>query len=85
MKVISDGDSAVLYTIHTTVPYDRNVSKLECTNHCVKYYRSHLEQLVKNFPDFKGCSNLSKSTIIKLLMEQGVSFTKDPKIGMLKS
>ena len=72
MKVVGDGDSSVLYTIHTAVPYGRDVSKLECTNHCVKCYQSHLEQLVKeeqlvkDFPDFKGCGNLSKSTIIKI-------------------
>ena len=36
MKVVGDGDSSVLYTIHTTVLYVRQVSKLECANHCVK-------------------------------------------------
>ena len=39
-KVVGDGDSSVLYTIHTTVPYDREVSKIECVNHCVKCYWS---------------------------------------------
>ena len=39
-KVVGDGDSSVLYTIHTTVSYDREVSKLECVNHRVKCYRS---------------------------------------------
>ena len=43
MKVVGDGDSSVLYTIHTTVPYARDKSKLYCANHCVKCYRSHLE------------------------------------------
>ena len=57
-KVVGDGDGSVLYTIHTTVPYGREVSKLECANHCVKYYRS---QLVEDFPNFKGHGNLSKS------------------------
>ena len=58
----------VLYYIQyiATVPYDREVSKLECANHYVKCYRSRLEQLIKDFPDFKGCGNLSKSTIIKI-------------------
>ena len=65
-KVVDDGDSSVLYTIHTTVPYGREVGKLECANHCVKCYRLHLEQLVKDFPDFKGRGNLSMSTIIKI-------------------
>ena len=66
IKVIGDGDSSVLHTIHTTVPYGRHVTKLECANHCVKCYRSHLEQLVKDFPHFKGRGKLSKSTIIKI-------------------
>ena len=66
IKVIGDGDSSVLHTIHTTVPYGRYVSKLECANHCVKCYRSHLEQMVKDFPHFKGRGNLSKRTIIKI-------------------
>ena len=67
IKVVGDGDSSVLHTIHTTVSYGRHVSKLECANHCVKCYHSHLEQLVKDFPHFKGCGNLSKSTIIKIV------------------
>ena len=65
-KVIGDGDSSVLHTIHTTVSYGRHISKLECVDHCVKCYRSHLEQLVKYFPHFKGRGNLSKSIIIKI-------------------
>ena len=36
-KVVGDGDSSVLCTIYTTVPYDREVRKLD---HCVKCYRS---------------------------------------------
>ena len=43
-----------------------DVSKLECANHCVKCYRSHLEQLVKDYSHFKSHGNLSKSTIIKI-------------------
>ena len=39
------------------------MTKLECANHCVKCYRSHLEQLVKDFPHFKGHGKL---TIIKI-------------------
>ena len=66
MKVVGDGDSYVLYTIHTTVSYGRDVNKLECANHCVKCYWSHLEQLFKDLPDFKDCGNLSKSAIIKI-------------------
>ena len=30
----------ILYTIHTTVPNGREVSKLKCANHCMKCYWS---------------------------------------------
>ena len=56
-----------IQSIHTTVPYGRDVSKLESANHCMKCYQSHLEQLVNGFPDFKGHGNLSNSTIIKIV------------------
>ena len=66
IKVIGDGDSSVLHTIHTTVPYGRDVTKRECANYCVKCYQPHLEQLVIDFPHFKGHGKLDKSTIIKI-------------------
>ena len=67
IKVVGDGDSSVLNTIHTTVSYSRHASKPECANYCVKCYWSHLEQLVKDFLHFKGRGNLSKSTVIKIV------------------
>ena len=61
MKLIGDGDSSVLYTIHTTVqPYSREVEKIECANHAVKSYRTRLEQLAKDFPSFRGGGGLTK-------------------------
>lgn len=67
MKVIGDGDSSVLYTIHTTVqPYGKQVEKIECANHAVKCYRSRLEQLTKDFPSFRGHGGLTKSVILKI-------------------
>ena len=48
-ELIDDGDSSVLHTIQTTVlTYGKYVSKVECENHCVKCYRSQLEQLTKD-------------------------------------
>ena len=41
MKVVGNVDSSVLYTMHTTVPYSRDISDLECANYCVKCYQSH--------------------------------------------
>ena len=53
-ELIGDGDSSVLHTSQTIVlSYGRHVTKVECANHCVKYYKSRLEQLVKDFPTFK--------------------------------
>ena len=42
-EVIGDGDSSVLHTVQTTVPYGRDVKKVECANHAVKCYRGRLE------------------------------------------
>ena len=67
MKLIGDGDSSVLYTIHTTVrPYGREVEKIECANHAVKCYWTRLEQLAKDFPSFRGRGGLTKSVIMKI-------------------
>ena len=85
MKVVGIGDSSVLYTIHTTVPYGTDVSKLECANHSVNCYRSHLEQMVKDFADFKGHGNLSKSTIIKIAYGEGCTIHRRSQVEMLKS
>ena len=66
-KVIGDGDSSVLYTIQTTVqPYGKEVQKIECANHAVKCYRTRLEQLIKDFPIFRGRGGLTKSAIMKI-------------------
>ena len=81
IKVISDGDSSVLHAIHTTVSYGRHVSKLECANHYVKCYHSHLEQLVKYFPHFKGHGNLSKSIIINIAYGARCAIQKSTRKG----
>ena len=44
-----------------------------------------LRTIGKDFSDFKGRGNPSKSTIIKIVYGARCAFTKDPKIGMLKS
>ena len=67
MKLIGNGDSSVLYTIHTTVqPYDREVEKIECANHAIKCYWTRLEQFAKEFPSFRGRGGLTKSVIMKI-------------------
>ena len=40
--------ATVLYTVHTTVQlYSREVEKIKCPNHAVKYYWTRLEYLTK--------------------------------------
>ncbi len=41
MKVVGDGDSSVMATIHNTVPvWGPYVQKVECANHAVRAYHS---------------------------------------------
>ena len=59
MKLVGDGDSSVTSTIREAVPYGVYVEKIECTNHAVKCYRSRLEQLVKDNPQYRGKGGLT--------------------------
>ena len=43
LKLVGDGDSSVMATIHQMVPYSSYVDKIECANHAVKCYCSRLE------------------------------------------
>ena len=52
---IGDGDSSVYPTLVTEVPgWGHVIRKVECANHCVKCYRSSLEKLVHDKPQYKG-------------------------------
>ena len=45
-ELTGDRDSSVLHIIQTTVlSYGRQVTKVECANHCMKCYRSRLKQV----------------------------------------
>ena len=54
IRVIADGDSSVMCTIRQSVPYGMFVEKVECANHACKCYRSRLEQLAKDHPEYHG-------------------------------
>ena len=54
MSVIGDGDSSVMATIQQAVPYGMFVNKIECANHACKVYRSKLESVAKDNPQFRG-------------------------------
>ena len=60
LKVVGDGDSSVMVTIRQAVPYGAFVEKIECANHAVKCYRSRLEALPKDHPQYRGRGGLTK-------------------------
>lgn len=66
MFVIGDGDSSVMATIRQSVLYGVYVNKIECANHACKAYRSRVEALAKNNPQFRGKGGLTKKAIQRL-------------------
>ena len=59
-KFIGDGDSSVYPTLVTEVPgWGHVIRKVECANHCIKCYRSSLEKLVHDKPQYKGKEKLT--------------------------
>ena len=60
MFVVGNGDSSVMANIRSSVPYGIFVTKIKCANHACKSYRSQLEQLVKDCPQYKGKGGLTK-------------------------
>ena len=62
INFIGDGDSSVHTTLISGVSgWGHAISKQECTNHAVKCYRSSLENLVKDKPQYKGRHKLTES------------------------
>ena len=66
LKLVGDGDSSVMATIHQSVPYGTYVEKIECANHAVKCYRSRLEELARDNPQYRGKGGLTKRAIQRL-------------------
>ena len=66
MFVIGDGNSSVMATIRQSVFYGVYVNKIECANHACKAYRSRLEALAKDNPQFRGKGGLTKKAIQRL-------------------
>ena len=67
MSIIADGDSSVMATIWQAVSYGIFVTKIECTNHACKTYRSRLEALAKDNPQCRGKDDLTKKAIQRQL------------------
>ena len=69
MRVVGDGDSSVLSSIQQFVPVWGNmVTKIECANHATKCYRNRLEEIVQDFPRYKGKGGLTKSIMQRLVV-----------------
>ena len=59
---VGDGDSSVYPNLIAEVPgYGHSIRKLECANHAVKCYRSALEKLVQEKPQYKGKGKLTET------------------------
>jgi len=59
---IGDGDSAVFSTLKKEIKsYGFAITKEECANHAVKCFRSALENLVKDKPQYKGRNKLTEA------------------------
>ena len=81
MRLIGDGDSSVMANISTTVPYGPFVQKIECANHACKCYRSRLEALAKDHPEFRGKGGLTKRVIQRLTVGARVAIRMHNKTG----
>jgi len=60
-KFIGDGDSSVLAHLREDVKvWGRDIEKQECANHAVKCFRTSLEKLAKEKPQYKGRGKLTE-------------------------
>ena len=64
MRVTADGDSSMI--LIQTVPYGPLIQKIECANHACKAYRSSLEKLAKDHPQFTGKGRLTKRVCARM-------------------
>ena len=68
-------------TIRQAVPYGMFVNKIECANHACKAYRSKLESVAKDNPQFRGKGGLTKKAIQRLTVGARVAIAKHSKTG----
>ena len=85
LKLIGDGDSSVMATVRQSVPYGSHVEKIECANHAVKCYRSQLEQLAKDNPQYRGKGWLTKQAIHRLTFGAHIAIRIASKREMFSS
>jgi len=67
INFIGDGDSSVHSTLVSGVPgWGYFIQKQECANHALKCFRTSLEQLIKDKPQYKGRYKLTESMRVRL-------------------
>ena len=81
MRVTADGDSSVMCTIIQSVPYGPFIQKVECANHACKCYRSRLEALAHDHPEFRGKGGLTKRIIQRLAVGARIAIRMHSKTG----
>ena len=84
IRVIADGDSSVMCTIRQSVPYGMFVGKVECANHACKCYRSRLEQLAKDHPEYRGRGGLTKRAIQHITIGARLAIKMHSKTGNVR-
>ena len=87
LKLVGDGDSSVLATIRQRVLYGSYVEKIECANHAVKCYRSRLEELAKENPQYRGKGGLTKRAMQRLTVGARIAIrmhSKDMNVQQLR-
>ena len=85
VKLIGDGDSSVMATVRQSVPYGSHVEKIECAKYAVKCYRSQLEQLAKDNPQYRGKGGLTKQAIHRLTVGARIAIRMASKREMFSS
>lgn len=81
LRVVGDGDSSVMASIRQSVSYGIFVEKIECANHAVKGYRSRLEALAKDHPQYRGKGGLTKRAIQRLTVGARIAIRMHSKDG----
>ena len=80
MRFIGDGDSSVHPTLVANVhEWGYDIQKEECANHAVKCFRTSMEQLVKDKPQYKGRGKLTEQMRKRLTLRMRSSITNRSK------
>ena len=82
MHIIGDGDSSVMTTLQQSVVYGPLIQKIECANHACKGYRSRLEKLAADHPEFRGRRGLTKRAMQRLTV--GACFRMHSEAGNIQ-